>query len=106
MSCHADSAGVAACIVPPDVTVVRLLSPAGHAPGDRRRLGVAVAGLVLAGERLALDEACCIRGFHPPEGAAERPWRWTDGEAVLRFAPAALPRLLEIEIVAAVRAAA
>ena len=67
----------------PSARALRLLSRAA-APlhlsgpgGDPRRLGIAVAALLLDGRRLALDDARLGSGWHTPE----RAWRWTDGAA-------------------------
>jgi hypothetical protein len=49
---------------------------------DHRRLGVAVARIVLDGEPIALTDARLTGGWHDLErGAAGASWRWTDGHA-------------------------
>ena len=57
---------------------------------DRRRLGVAVASLRLAGRRLP------ARAFGAGWHAAEPGWRWTDGDAALLLAP--LPRATTLTV--------
>lgn len=56
---------------------------AGHGH-DPRRLGVAVRGLSLDGEPLALDDPRLAAGWHAPEPG----WRWTSGDAVIATAGA------------------
>lgn len=77
--------GLRRFLLPPDAGSLRLVSRSfspldvagpGH---DPRRLGVAVAGLLLDGAPLALDDARLSAGWHASEG----PWRWTQGEAVI-----------------------
>lgn len=87
-----------------DVRIVsRSAVPAESDPasGDRRRLGVAIAGLAITGGGLALDllanEPRLADGFH----AVESNHRWTDGNAAV---PAALlglmsgPFILDVRI--------
>ncbi len=62
---------------------------------DRRTLGVAVTGIRLDGVDVALDDARLGAGWHAPEQAAARRWRWTDGAAVLDVGSA---RELEISL--------
>jgi hypothetical protein len=62
---------------------------------DRRTLGVAVTGIRLDGVDVALDDARLGPGWHAPEQAAARRWRWTDGAAVLDVGSA---RELEISL--------
>lgn len=88
---HADVAGLTArFVLPADARDVRLVCetgvPAHVVPGstDDRRLGVAVASLVIddgltEARRIALDDARLGDGFHAIDGGA----RWTDGAAVL-----------------------
>ncbi|MDE2200159.1 MAG: Hint domain-containing protein [Rhodospirillales bacterium] len=74
--------------LPPAFSSVRLASrravPAhlSEGPGDHRRLGVAVARIVMDGTPLALDDARLAAGWHDqePDGAGAG-WRWTDGDA-------------------------
>ena len=76
-----------------DVRIVsRSAVPAEVDPvcADRRRLGVALAGLSISGGGLALDmlagEGRLVDGFHPAEGQS----RWTNGNAGLPTALLAL----------------
>ncbi len=62
---------------------------------DRRTLGVAVTGIRLDGVDVSLDDARLGAGWHAPEQAAARRWRWTDGAAVLDVGSA---RELEISL--------
>jgi hypothetical protein len=51
---------------------------------DHRRLGVAVARIVLDGADIALTDARLGAGWHAPEHTGEAAgWRWTDGDAAL-----------------------
>ena len=51
---------------------------------DPRRLGIAVARIVLDGAEIPLDDARLGRGWHAAEAdETGRPLRWTDGEATL-----------------------
>ncbi len=52
------------------------MQPDSH---DTRRLGVAIGRLWLDGREIGLDSAKLACGWH----AAERHWRWTDGDALL-----------------------
>jgi hypothetical protein len=58
---------------------VRLVSSAGYAAGDMRRLGVAVSGITIDGAGLPLSDPRLASGWH----ACEAGWRWTDGSALL-----------------------
>ena len=83
--------------LPPGCTRVRLRSPSDRptalAPwsDDRRRLGVAVRGLVLCQGRwrqeIALDQPS--DGWWPVERAGEFGWRWTDGDGHVELPEAA-----------------
>jgi hypothetical protein len=83
--------------LPPRTREVRLLSrvwvPAemDAAPGDPRRLGIAIAALRLDGASLALDDPRLAAGWHDPEPA----WRWTAGEAAVAVAGA---RVLDLRL--------
>ena len=63
--------------------------PAGFDPRrkDMRRLGVALAGIVVDGNPLPIDHRSLRGGFYPPESLAGARWRWTDGAGEI-----ALPR--------------
>jgi hypothetical protein len=69
---------------------------------DRRRLGLPVRRLRAIGpdgvRDIALDDPALGAGWHPPEGAADRAWRWTDGHAALRVPVATT--VLEVTLVA------
>ncbi len=74
-------------LLPPGRHVARLRSRA-HVPAelradsvDTRRLGVAVAELLLDRHPVALSDRRLGGGWHLPEPA----WRWTDGDAELRL---------------------
>ncbi len=68
-------------------------SPWSGAPwlDDRRRLGVAIAGIALDGLTLSLESDALVGGWHGIETAAHR-YRWTDGAATLVL-PAGATRL-------------
>ena len=59
---------------------------------DTRRLGVAVARLVIDG--VALDDPCYAEGWHDPEPDL----RWTTGEGVLLLPPSPQARTLELVV--------
>ena len=61
---------------------------------DRRRLGIAIAAIVLAGVQLPIDTAIDPAALHPR--ASGDAAIWTRGDATIRFAPAASDRFLEI----------
>jgi|GEM_PF-377939 len=98
------SPGRIAVVVPPGVTRLTLGSrqavPAELDAGldDRRRLGLAVAGIRLDGRAVALDDGMCAGGFHAIEGEGAAPIRWTDGAAVFNLPPCAVARSLEITL--------
>jgi hypothetical protein len=89
-------------MLPAGTRSVRLVTPAGvpaeldPEATDRRRLGVAVGGVVANGRNLPLDGAVAGEGFHDSEGG----WRWTDGDARLELAAAGVrgPVVLEVLI--------
>ncbi len=60
---------------------------------DHRRLGVAVARVVLDGQAISLVDARFGGGWHAPE--ADGGWRWTNGDAALDVAGA---RTLAVEV--------
>ena len=66
--------------------------------GDTRRLGVALAEILLDGESIPLDSDAICAGTLPPEGDGAMAWRWTDGAAVLTLPPATEERTLELRI--------
>ncbi len=67
------------------VLTARSVRPAELDPAsdDWRRLGVAVAALLMDGQEMALDDACFGMGWLESEGDL----RWMDGEASLRVVP-------------------
>jgi hypothetical protein len=66
--------------------------------GDTRRLGVALAELMLDGEPIPLDSDIIGAGTLAPEDDGTNAWRWTDGAAVLTLPPASEERTLELRI--------
>ncbi len=56
---------------------------------DTRRLGIALIGLRLDGEAVALDDARLVAGWH----AAEPGLRWTGGDALIRLDGASIVEL-------------
>ncbi len=86
--------------IPPGAVWLRLVSPAGRPAGslDSRRFGVAITRLDLDGIPLDLASLPAGPGFHPMEGPAEAPWRWTDGFARLILPPSSQPRRLAVGI--------
>jgi hypothetical protein len=69
--------------------------PAG---GDTRRLGVALARVLVDGTELPLTAPAFGRGFLPAEGDGVHRWRWTTGEAELAIPPRACEITLELHI--------
>jgi T5SS/PEP-CTERM-associated repeat protein len=94
----ADRIGTLRVPIPPGVSVLRLLSPSGHAAADRRRLGVLVAAPRL--DAAVLPDDAFGLGFHPAETHEGRRVRWTDGAARVVFRAEAFWRTLEMEVVA------
>jgi antigen 43 len=70
----------------------RCFVPGWFAEPDRRRLGVAVAGVRLAGRNLA--RTAFAAGWHP----AEDGWRWTDGAATLHLPATTRPATLTVRL--------
>ncbi len=60
--------------------------------GDGRRLGIAVAALLVGGR--PLPPTVMGEGFHP----AEANWRWTDGDAVVSVPPRKRAATLEVRL--------
>jgi hypothetical protein len=79
--------------------LVRLISrstaPCDVAPWieDRRKLGVAVERIIVAGSagpcEMAADDPSLRDGWWAPERDGSRLWRWTKGNAVLPLPPGA-----------------
>lgn len=79
--------------LPAGTRELRILSraacPAATQPGgDRRMLGVALAGIRLRGADgrwmdIPMTDPALAIGFHAPEGAPDQAHRWTDGAALL-----------------------
>ncbi len=92
---------VARFALPPESGVVKLISrvsvPAQlECDGrDHRRLGVAVARLLLDGGELQLGEERRGKGWHAPEAG----WQWTDGAAELDCGGAASLEVTTLELV-------
>lgn len=90
------AAGHWRAVLPPGSTQLHLCSRSfvpndtNPATGDRRRLGVAVTSLRLAGYALAASARA--RGWH----AAEADWQWTDGDATLLVPAASIVTALDI----------
>jgi hypothetical protein len=82
--------------LPPRTTTLRLSSPSVAPPGDGRRLGVAVARLVVESTDIALESPALVRGFHRAESGQGLTWRWTDGEALLLLPPKPVPQSLSV----------
>ena len=89
-------------LLPAGTKEVRLVSPRGIPAGmedaseDYRWLGARLELVLLDGERVPLDDTAFAAGFHDIERNASGSWRWTDGDARLRFAPSSEKRLLEL----------
>ncbi len=66
--------------------------------GDTRRLGVALAEIRLDGRLIPLDADAFGPGSFAPEHDGRGAWRWTDGAAVLKLAPAGQTRRLDLRI--------
>ncbi len=66
--------------------------------GDTRRLGVALAEIMLDGETIPLDSDSIGAGTLAPEDDGTKAWRWTDGAAVLALPLANAERTLELRI--------
>ena len=99
-----DAGSALAVTLPPGVGRVVIASrvsvPEEFEPGcgDTRRLGVALAELVLDGEAIPLDAPLFGGGLLPPERDGVNEWRWTNGAAVLNLPPAARARVLTLRI--------
>lgn len=81
--------------------------PADRAPylNDHRRLGVAVARIVLrAGTEnrvIPADYPALVQGWHPVERNAAEVWRWTDGRARIPLDGVQGPATLELHMTGA-----
>jgi hypothetical protein len=82
----------------------RIAAPAETTPHarDRRRLGVAVAGLAFDGQGaqqvIGPREVSLCAGFYPVQGRRRTVWCWTDGAAELPHHPAAHPLTLTLTL--------
>jgi hypothetical protein len=92
--------------LPPGVPAIRIRSRAA-APSearpwldDRRRLGVSVSRILVRDDRSAqeipLDSPDLTDGWHPAERRGSHPFRWTDGDALVRLPESGGPTILEI----------
>jgi hypothetical protein len=88
-----DRPGVHDVAILPGTGALRLASRIGRAPGDARRLGVAIATVALDDAPIPLTDTRLASGFH----AAEEGWRWTDGAGLLTVAGASS---LRVDVVA------
>jgi hypothetical protein len=86
--------------IEPGMDAVRLRSGAIVPPGERRRLGAALAAVTLDDVALRLDHPALARGLHAPEGDGAACWRWTDGEAIFALPAASSARSLTVQVVA------
>ncbi len=84
--------------LPARTTTVQLVTPVGSTGGDFRRLGVAVTGLAIDDEVIALQSPTLVRGFYPLEQRDHASWRWTDGDALLLLSPKHASRSLALAI--------
>jgi hypothetical protein len=90
--------GVTRATLPPDVEAVHLCSSAERNPGDHRALGALITSLHLDGAPIALFDPCLTSGFHTVEQHGAHIVRWTNGEGVLKLAPSAGERMLDIGV--------
>jgi hypothetical protein len=95
------AAGSVDIAVPADISIVRLLSPVFRPPGDARRLGVLLGGIMLDGRSLPLADGRLADGFHAIETHGEAKVRWTDGAGLLVLGPAPGARALRVDILTA-----
>ena len=95
------AAGTTRVLVPAGATALRLVSGHGWAPGDCRRLGALLNGLMVGGEIFDLADDRLATGFHQPETHGLRTVRWTDGDAMVPIEASAAERWCEIEVFAA-----
>ena len=89
--------------LPEGTREVRILSRSSKPQsGDRRTLGLAIYRIALRRadhiEEIELDDRRLADGFHGVERSAGRAWRWTTGEARLKFPTPLDP--CELELVA------
>ncbi len=83
--------------LPPGVCGVALSVPLRDAPGDARRLGVPLFGAAMDGLPLPLESPGFAMGFHASE-AGVGGWRWTADVAVIDAGPAAMTRVLSLDL--------
>ncbi len=90
--------------LPAGAQEIRLVSPTGIPAGvcddsdDDRWLGAALGLILLDGEWIPLDSPALADGFYGVEHDTSGTWRWTNGDAVLRFTPADMARLLALHV--------
>ncbi len=93
-------------LLPPGGGPVRLLSarftPADIDPAssDRRRLGIALSGVVAGGRALDLGARVFAAGFFNVESEANRIWRWTDGDGTLALTEDLSGGVLDLRVAA------
>jgi hypothetical protein len=80
--------------LPANTTRLRLISPCTTPPGERRRLGAAIAAITIDGTLMPLNHPGFATGFHPPEPD----FRWTDGDAILLLTPQPHDRTLTVSV--------
>ncbi len=94
-----DAVGCATATVPAEATAIRLLSPAGRAGTDIRRLGALIRALRIDGAPVAIDDKRLGLGFHEVEHHGPQAVRWTDGAATLTLGRGDRERRVEVEVV-------
>jgi len=91
--------GANTVIIPPDLTMLAMVTPQRDVPGEARRLGVDVYRIALDGREIPLHSPALCHGFYPMESdSAGRVWRWAGPVAIMDLGPSSRPRNLEVDI--------
>lgn len=84
--------------IPPQVTMLRVISKPITTQDDGRTLGVAILGFTLDNRQIPLISSNFAKGFHHLEKSNAQEWRWTNGEGLLLLPHATTERCLKIRI--------
>jgi hypothetical protein len=84
--------------LPPLAAGIMLCPRYQSVPGDQRRLGAVIAGIVLDGAAVDIASPALLFGFHDVEGQPGRQWRWIDDAAFIGLGASDAASVVEIDL--------